>query len=348
MKGFILLFLAACSMLHAFERRIGLLVRSDFRGELSHAYRIQAACKNIGWKADVIERKHSRKLKKSNYDFVINLAPIAYKHPKCKNYLAIFDPVHHYFDEGGKLSNHHSFYDGYLLTYAADSFEGGKENFPHSSGSPCMRWYPTVQRREYRKTDPSSLFYICCTWGDRFQDEKFQQLMSLLDKEPYMRFFGSPAVQSLYPQSYQGMIPYDSESLYEVAAEAGVVLVLHSSTHNAYGLPSGRIFEAAASSAVIICDQNPFVREHFGDAVLYIDTDRDSLQIHGQIQSHMNWIRANKNEALEKARRAHAIYNERFLLEDQLLQLGEFHDRLSIKPKHFIWAWLEAIGSSEM
>jgi hypothetical protein len=44
-------------------------------------------------------------------------------------------------------------------------------------------------------------------------------------------------------------------------------------------------------------------------------------------------------EALEKAKRANQIYKEKFLLEDQLLQLGKFHDRLSKKTKYFAWAW---------
>lgn len=195
-----------------------------------------------------------------------------------------------------------------------------------------MRWYPTVQKLEYQTTDPSHLFYICCTWGNRFQDEKFRRCLRLLDKEPYVRFYGSPLFQVLYPQSYQGTIPYDDESLYEIAAQAGVTLVLHSSDHNAYGLPSGRIFEAAAASTVIICDQNAFVRENFGDSVLYINTDEDGESIFNQIQRHMDWIKDNRTEALEKAKKANAIYKEKFLLEDQLLRLEEFHDRLSLLP----------------
>jgi len=196
--------------------------------------------------------------------------------------------------------------------------------------------------------DPSHLFYICCAWGDRFEDEKFQKCLSLLDKEPYARFYGSSQFQFVYPQSFQGALPHDDDSLYEIAAETGASLVLHSAIHNACGLPSGRIFELAAASNVIICDQNAFVREHFGDSVLYIDTNKDGQSIHKQIQHHMDWISANKIKALEKAKKAYVINKEKFSLEDQLLRLGEFHDQLSNESKNLAWMWLQRIGLSDL
>jgi hypothetical protein len=330
-KSFILLLLCAFSVLNAAERKIGILIRDDYKGEISFAYRIKSACKNIHWEADVIDIQNPGEHAKKNYDFVINLVPGNYKHSNCKNYLAIFHPKHHYFNKKKFLKAHYRSYDGYLLTYTPGADGNGKKDFANSDRFPYLQWYPTVQKQEYRVTDPAYLFHICSTWGNRYVDAKFRHLLSLLDKDPHTRLYGSPKVKPLYPRSYQGMIPFDDGSLYERAAQAGVSLVIHSSEHNAHGLPSGRIFEAAASSTVIICDQNSFVRNHFGETVLYINTDENSLSIYNQIQHHLEWIKANKSQALEKAQKAHAIYLEKFLLEDQLLRLGEFHDRLS-KP----------------
>lgn len=326
---FILPLLVACFALNASERHIALLVQPDWRGEISFAYRIKNACNNIHWQADIVPLQDAQDLKKTKYDFVINLTPGIYEHPECKNYMAIFHPVHHYFKYNGFLKTEYRSYDGYLLTYSPNSFGNGKKDFAHKNKFPYIQWYPTAQRQEFKIVDPLHLFYICCPWGDRFDNIKFQQCLSLLDKEPYTRFYGNPLFHSLYPRSYQGQISYDRDRLYEVAAQAGVSLVIHSSDHNAYGLPSGRIFEAAAASTVIICDQNNFVKEHFMDSVLYIDTDQDGLSIYSQIQRHMNWIRTNKIAALEKAKKAHEIYKQKFLLEDQLIQLGKFHDQLS-------------------
>lgn len=299
------------------ERHIALLVHSRFQGELSFAYRIQAACRNIQWKADLIYFQNSQDLHVKEYDFVINLAAGIYEHPKCKNYLAVFHPKHHFFNEPGELKNTFRSYDGYLLTYEPTSF-------PY----PYMLWYPTVQRREYQTVTPLRLFYVCSTWGNRLQNETFQKLLNLLDQEEYTRVYGKKQFHELYPKSYSGEIPFDAESLLECMAQAGVALVLHSSDHNAYGLPSGRIFEAAAASCVIICDQNAFVKKHFGKSVLYINTSENGPSIFSQIQSHMKWIWTHNRNALKMARKAHDIYRNKFLLEDQLLRLESFHQQL--------------------
>ncbi len=325
---FVFFLVAALSMLNGAERSIALIVAPRCKGEISFAYRIQAACKNIGWKAHIFNIQEARELKNNSYDFVISLVPGIYKHPRCNNYLAIFDPVNHYFDEHGFLRKDFRSFDGYLLTYTPGAGTE-KKSFAKRHKYPYMSWLPCVQKRAYRLVDPSYLFHTLCGWGNRFQDERFQECFQLLDCEPYMRLYGDSELGKWYPHSYRGAIPYDSESLYRSVEEAGIVLIFHSADHNAHGLPSGRIFEAAASSAVIICDNNAFVRNCFGDAVLYIDTDQDGPSIYRQIHAHMEWIAGNKAEALEKAKRAHTICVERFALEDQLIRLGKFHDRLS-------------------
>jgi hypothetical protein len=332
-KSFIFLLAIAFAQMNASERHIGIVVRNDFNGELSFAHRMKSACKNIHWDADIIDIENPGELAKTSYDFVINLVPGSYPHPKCKNYLVIFHPLHDFFTRKGFLKEKYRCYDGYLLTYDPSASRKGNKDFVSGSKFPYMMWYPTVQRHAYQATDPSYLFHVCCSWGNRYKEKKFRELLGLLDKEPYTRFYGNLKIQSLYPQSYQGSIPFDEMSLYELSAQAGVTLVLHSEKHNAHGLPSGRIFEAAASSTVIICDPNSFVLDHFGDSVLYINTNESAPSIYNQIQKHMDWIRRNKAKALEKAKKAHAIYREKFLLEDQLLRLGEFHDRLTFEKR---------------
>ena len=345
-KSLILFSLLFLSGLEASEKYVGLFVNRDFRGELSFAYRIQFACRNIGWKADVIDIPKKGEFRDKKYDFVINLIPGAYKHAGCKNYLAIFHPLHHYFNKKGFLFRKYCSYDGYLLTYSPAALGKKRKSFANPRKYPFMSWYPTVQKQNAKAADPSSLFYICCSWGNRFEDEKFQNFLKRLDSEPYTRFYGSSIFQSAYPESYRGEIAYDDESLYEMAANAGVALVLHSSDHNQHGIPSGRIFEAAAASCIIISDRNAFVQNTFGDNVLYINTGEDAVSIFNQIRGHMNWIRENKLKALEMAKKANQIFKENFLLEDQLLRLGEFHDRLTHKPGSLFWTWLQSLGLS--
>ena len=101
--------------------------------------------------------------------------------------------------------------------------------------------------------------------------------------------------------------------------------MLHSESHHKYKIPSGRIFEAVAASAVVITDRNPFVMEHFGDSLLYIDQTLSGDEMFNQIDAHVMWIQNHPEEALEMAKRAHQIFEEKFLLEQQLLQFDEFH-----------------------
>lgn len=324
MKSLFFLFLLFSQFVFSNQKKVALLIRPDFRGEFAFAMRIQAAAKNLNWKVDIINIKHSKLIKNNPYDFVINLVPGHYKRPKCKNYLALFDPINHCFQKNGRLKHRYRHYDGYLLTYTPT-----KEDINFSNGNlPYLRWYPTVQYFPYEKVDPSYLFHLCCLWGNRFEDGKFSQFFSLLDREPYTRLYGIELFHALYPNSYQSTISMNCH-IPQVASKAGVSLVLHSSVHNAYGLPSGRIFEAAAASTVIICDENPFVKKHFGNSVLYINTNENGESIYHQVHRHMQWIQSHKEEALKKAKDAYEIYQKHFLLEDQLLRLSDFHDSIS-------------------
>jgi spore maturation protein CgeB len=312
-------------------KKIAVLTRPDFQGEYSFARRVEAASKNLGWQADVLDIDAFKRIRDPSYDLVINLVPGRYKFRKAKHYLALFHPSHHYFDPDGTLSKYYRDYDGYLLSYPPEEKD---KNFG-SKGKPHMDWYPTIQDCEYKEVDPTSLFYLACIWGNRFNDAKMQKFLHLLDEESFPRIYGKDSIQKHCPKTYCSPIPFDSHSVCEKEAECGVVLVLHSDDHNVCGLPSGRIFEAAAASCVIISDQNEFVKKWFGDAVLYIDTKESAETILAQVKDHMAWIQANKEEALEKSRRSYAIYRDHFVLEDQLLRLESFHQRLPNRGRSF-------------
>jgi hypothetical protein len=327
LNTFILLII--CSNLFSAQRKIGLIITTDYRGEISFAYRIKTACQNIDWEADVIELENYNKINQKKYDFSISIVPGIYKKAHCKNYLAIFHPIHHYFNKSGYLSKRYRKFDGYLLAYDPSEIDGNKKDFNDPKKFPYLLWYPTVPYRPYTQVIPTSLFHICSTWGNRFNDEKYKLLFQQLDRSSFTKFYGNQLFKILYPFSYQGPIPYQNDTIYTLEAEAGITLILHSEEHNQFGIPSGRIFEAAAASTVMISDENLFVKEQFGDTVLYIDTSQNGESIFQQIANHMKWIQDHQFEAQEMARKAHEILCQKFLLENQLLRLGEFHDRLS-------------------
>lgn len=306
---------------------VAIFTKPAYFGETAFSYRVEKAAKKLGWNAEVIFLKRRKEIQNRHFDFVIMNAPCPFRMRTCPNYLSIYHPKQCFFSESGKLLEKFSKRNGYLL-----SFEPKKEDLNFQE-VPSLTWYPTVERREYKKVEPKELFFICPIWGNRFDDPKYQTLFSLLANETFSSFYGSSLFEKKYPKAYRGEIPFEDESLFEKMQQAGVTLVIHSNAHNEEGIPSGRIFEAAASSTVIISDQNPFVKKHFGSSVLYIDLTQDAESIFQEIQAHMNWIQRNPDSALKMAKLSHSIFLEKFVLEDQLERLLVFHNSQSLTQK---------------
>lgn len=298
-------------------------------GEAEFACRVQIACANIGWHADIVDFQ-DESIDQKEYDFVLCLMPNAYKSAKFKSYLTLFDPIHHFFNGAGYLKRPYNSYDGYLITYP---MEKDKKEFADPNRYPYMYWVPTVHQVPYNSIDPENLFYICSNWGSRYKNTNYKDLLNLLAQTSYSRIYGPRKLyEKRFKQNFLGELPIDGMSLLSAISAAGICLVLHSDTHLSLGLPSGRIFEAAAASSVIISDKNPFVMKHFGDSVLYIDVMQSGKNIFQDIDQLINWIHENKDEALEMAKRAHRIFETQFSLEAQLLKLGEFHEQLLPAP----------------
>lgn len=311
---------------HAAEKKIGLVIRPGFFGEMEFAHRIVRAGKNIGWESTILDYQ-DKTIAQSDYDFIISLVPEAYPSAN-PTYLALFDPKNHYFKINGKLKSEYMEYDGYLVTYEIDPKEVCSSFFCFR---PSLNWFPLVQCLEYEPVDPEHVFYVCCCWGNRAKDEKYKLFFNLLDQSSYARFYGKDSFKLMYPNSYIGPIPVDGESILSEIRNAGICLVIHSSNHLESGIPSGRIFEAIASSAVVISDRNPFVEEHFGDTVLYVDQNKSAEELFNQVEDHVCWIRSHKEEANSMAKKAYDIYRRKFLLEDQLIKLGDWHDQLTLE-----------------
>lgn len=319
---FFLLFFDICA---ANERHLAITSLYNWRGERALAHRIEEVCRKIGWKADIWEKDESEGMYGVDYDFVIHFIPKMDLHPTAKNYLAMFHPSHHFFDDDGVLLEEYRGYDGYLLTYLPSDED---PNFRNHNSPPFMQWYPTVQDVDYVKVKPDKLIYLCCGWGKRYRSNRYKKFLELLSAKSYTCIYGDPRFGKRYKKSYKGEIPYGGDAIYQTIQKAGVYLLLHSEDHLNHGLPSGRIFEAAASSAVIISDENAFVKKYFGSSVLYIDITKKSKEIYHQVNKHMKWIKSNKQEALKLAKRSHEIFSHTFLLEDQMLRLGDFHDQI--------------------
>ena len=319
---FLIFFIDAHANIH-----MGIVSNSGYCGERELAWRIKIAAESLGWKVYLDERK-GRNLKKiKDLDFVLCLLPYnRHLKPNCPNYLTIFHPFN-YIDKEGNLESFYDQYDGYLLTIKqnesiTNSLKKKKKE------QVCISFYPTVQRIEYKKIALNNLVTMIPVWGNRLTDEKFKNLYKLLSQTGFVKFYGVDRNEKIIQDGYMGEIPFDGSSVIDILQKHGIVLILHSDIHNLAGVPSSRIFEAAAASTVVISDENSFVKEHFADTVFYIDTSLPAVQIYQQIQAHMNTIRLNPENALAMAEKAHRIFTDKFLMTEQLLKLETLHNKI--------------------
>lgn len=182
-----------------------------------------------------------------------------------------------------------------------------------------MDWFLTPPLTYYTP-DPKKLMYCGVNYPSnvRFQATKYTELWKKLDKQDYFVVYGPKNSWENF-KSHAGYIPADGESYIKEIHKNGIYLIIHNEPHFKEGVPSGRIFEAAAAAAVIISDKHPFVEREFKDTVLYVDITREDL--FEQIDAHMKWIQTHPEEAKTKARLAHAIFLQKFTEESQLARL---------------------------
>ncbi len=190
-----------------------------------------------------------------------------------------------------------------------------------------MPWVPTVQATTFSldSSKKKGLMWAGGKWNNqRLTDQRYIDLWTKLDqKSGFFYTYGHSTWNNLCPNTYKGYVEGDGESFVRQINKHGICLVLHAEGHLAGGVPSGRIFEAAAAGAIIISDNHSYVREKFKDSVLYIDHTASDL--YTEITNHLDWIEENPDEANQKAIKAHEIFNSRLTLE---CQLNELHRNL--------------------
>ncbi len=195
-------------------------------------------------------------------------------------------------------------------------------------------------------------------FGIHWDGKRFHELLEILAQSTdFLRLYGrDTGYTEDARKSYYGVVPFDGKSVFNVYREAGVGLCLHRSEFIQDDVPTNRIFEIAASSAVVICTRMPFIERNFGDSVLYVDQSASADTMARQIMSHMSWIEHNKDKARSMAEESNRIFNANFALETVLEGVINFHTSLrsnqmrarSARPtyKEFKGRQLQNIASS--
>jgi hypothetical protein len=250
-----------------------------------------------------------------------------------KNFMSLHWPV-------GKASGQRerflnlSRYDGFLLT--APESVGELKNFVCSLGRKfySVTHYPSACGTTFSSPEPNRLFYCGCNWDNRRNKEYFQLWEQLSNKGYFEAYGHKPAWTNretcqVLP-SWKGQLPFTADAVRRKAYECGISLVIHGRVHLEGNCPSGRIFEAASASSVIISDKLPFTKKYFGDSVLYVDTTKSAEEMFRTIDGHMQRILSHPQEAQELARRSHQIFCEKFALEDFMRDIRDLYESIRL------------------
>jgi hypothetical protein len=193
-----------------------------------------------------------------------------------------------------------------------------------------LETYLTLGKTNFCDSPKRRIAYVGYLHESRRRDE-FAKLFELLDAAGYCEFYG-PANQWQKKglKSWKREMPFRGcRDVQDVMEPAGIALLLHSQQQFASGSPVYRDFEALSSSCVIITEKTAFMEENFGDCALFIDTDRPVEEIFEQIDTHVKWIHAHPEEAIEMARKSHQIFCDKFSLEGECEKILKFVDEIS-------------------
>lgn len=227
-------------------------------------------------------------------------------------------------------------YNGFIVygdesTWAKDFIQKLLSQNSDASMDYFFNFYPSSIKTSLNQKDKKELVLWGSYWDKKRSSNQYMQIYNLLDQKDYFNVYGPKPFWHFMTNSYRGFIQVDENSVINKVSDHGIALVLHSDLHFDYGVPSKRIFEAAAASTVIISDKNPFVVKHFSDCAFLIDTSKKPEQVVEDIDTYVKLIKSNKELAKQKAACAHNAFLKKFTQEEQWKKFLEFHERASAK-----------------
>ena len=271
-------------------------------------------------------------LTQADTDFVIHLhfeTPKAYD---IFSFVALWNPLQFYHEWGYRrfcrnLLSHDDFLSC-SATWTDDHIRRMTAHDPTRDDS----WFTMYHSLSEPICEPMlgehKIFYAGINW-ERLGKKKgrHQELLKLLDRTGTLRIFGPRIFQGVDVwegyESYSGPIPFDGVSIIREINKCGIALVLSSDAHKQSELMSNRLFESLAGGALVICDENPFAKRHFGDTLLYIDTMLPVNQVIEAIATHVEWVETNPAQALTMAQAAQSIFCKQFALDKSLTNIYE-------------------------
>lgn len=335
------------------KRTVGIIVHKSALGDREIALRYKIAAEQLGWDAFVLKYKVSMgrsyitaMLVKAyislldHYfkpDFYIHIRPAYYDlipqgRPKFWAVYSDFNKMIETYTSENKSNDalDHRYmgdYNGFIgMNKLTNSNLISLKNYTRDGES--KNWifieaYPSTFPTKFHKANYSKVFYSGANWDKLRSSKKYETVLKALEAKGYLSVYGPSKHWSHLTEAYKGYIPNDGYSLIQKINEAGIVLVLHSDYHLEHGIPSGRIFESAAASSLIISDQNAFVKKEFGKCVKIIDFTQDEQKIVQEIDMVYKWAQNDSSQADKLAKCSHDIFIKKFTLESILERIAE-------------------------
>ncbi|KJH87152.1 hypothetical protein UG46_08215 [Pseudomonas fluorescens] len=271
------------------------------------------------------------KVTKKNVDFVIHLHYDTPKRYDAFSFVALWNPLKFYHEWGYKRCSRNLTTHDDFISCSSSAADDHVARMIRSSTTHLPAKFKLFHSTPETIHPPSlgdgKLFYAGINWEAIVSSRKSrqQEVLKRLDKTGLLRIFGPSIFQGVRVwadyQSYVREIPFDGISMIDEISKAGAALVLSSQAHKDSEMMSNRLFETIAAGTLAICDENPFARRFFGDSVLYIDGRSSMEQIYADILLHLDWIKSNPEQALDKIKKAQEIFKERFTLIKNLTDL---------------------------
>ena len=287
-------------------------IHNEFIGglvsESEQAQRIILAAKSLGWEA--VERHTRAEIEQYSPDIVLALHFLSPKLSSYPTFGCMWNPPK-FFEHELRIMRNVFSYDAYLS--GSPEITTWIKDAHLISGRDCFiaPFYPSCHHIPYQAPDLDNprLLYAGVHWDG----PRYRELFEQLDSYGFLDVFGKEEAWSYLRQSYRRQLPFDGVSVVRALQKSGVGLCLHNKEHIDAGVPSARIFEIAASGAIAICQDHSFIREAFGDSVLYISCDAAASDWCDEINAHMDWIGAHQDQALSMSQRSHAIIATSFM-----------------------------------
>ncbi len=283
-------------------------------------------------------------VREEELDFVLSMHFLTFKSLDAFYYCAIWNPPEIPLDskDYGNFVDNYTMCDDYLIydhggmSNHLKSMLWGKQR-TLTGCSQLMGTFPESAIMPVELNEPK-LFYCGINWDVLVhQSGRHESVMKLLDDAEIICIYGpDKAWGGIRPwagyRCYQGEIPFDGFSLLQYLHKCGVCLVLSSDIHRKAGAVTNRAFEACVAGAVMISDDNPLMKEMFGDAALFIDYNRaNPRDTVNQIIEKYEWICTHKDEAKRLAEKAQKIFCERYTLNHYLRSILNNHaERLAV------------------